>query len=427
MTFMQFTKVIRISVISLIGLYLFGCDANEIILHGEITGRVIDALTNQPLQGATVKLTPANDSTKTDNDGKYVLKGLTPGNYEIKASKQNYAEGTIDATVTSANTKNIDIALDAIPDLQYSETKLNFGFDLNSLSFTISKNGRGKVGYLCTPSQSWITINPNSGDVDSETDIISITINRIGLNKKRYNESIIVRATFSQYVFPDTINVVVWFHDPIVINPGLTYGNVLDIEGNVYKTVQIDKQIWMAENLRTTKYNDNTLIALVTEDAKWGTLTTAAYCWYNNDLYYKTDYGAFYNWFAVNTGRLCPTGWHVPSADELRTLGTSLGGDAAAYVRIKEIGTSHWIAPNEGTNESGFTALPSGYRWEDTGTFEDMGRATCFWSSEQYNSVNAYERHVKQYGGADNYTNTYYIPKQAGLSVRCIKDQPVKK
>ena len=76
----------------------------------------------------------------------------------------------------------------------------------------------------------------------------------------------------------------------------------------------------MAENLRATKYNDNTSIPLVTEDGKWPVLTTPAYCWYKNEEYYKTDYGALYNWFVVNTGKLCPAGWHVPSLDELRLI-----------------------------------------------------------------------------------------------------------
>jgi uncharacterized protein (TIGR02145 family) len=409
--------------LSFIILSFHSCQQEEIILHGEITGRVIDAITQQPLQGATVKLNPTDDSTKTDSEGKYVLRSLTPGNYMVKALKQSYAEGIIDATVTSANTNNIDIALDAIPDLQYSETDLNFGFDLNSLSFTISKSGSGKVGYLCTPSQSWITINPNSGDVDSETDIINITINRNGLTQDKIKEWIIVRSTFSQYIFLDTIKVNVWFHDPIVFNPVLTYGNVTDVEGNNYKTIQIGTQTWMAENLATTKYNDNTPIQIVTDDAKWTGLTTPAYCWYNNDLYYKTDYGALYNWFAVNTGKLCPAGWHVPSKADWTIIMDYLGGNEAAYAKIKEIGTSHWESPNEGaTNESGFTALPAGNRYEAEGGFDEMGKWTGFWNSEQYNTLNAYYRQIAQMGGTNNYTNITYCPKKEGLSVRCIKE-----
>jgi uncharacterized protein (TIGR02145 family) len=413
----------RILGLSFIVLIFCGCQQEEIILHGEITGRVIDALTNQPLQGATVRLTPSNDSTKTNSEGKYVLGSLTPGNYKIKALKQSYAEGTIDAIVASANTKNIDIALDAIPELQYSETDLNFKFDLNSLSFTISKSGSGKVGYLCTPSQSWITVNPNSGDVDSETDIISVTINRNGLTQKKIKEWIIVRTTFSQYVFLDTVNVTVWFHNPIVFNPGLIYGNVTDIEGNVYKTIEIGTQTWMAENLRTTKYNDNTSIPLVVDESKWIGLITPAYCWYNNDLYYKTDYGALYNWYAASTGKLCPAGWHVPSKEECITLGTYLGGNDKAYFKLKEISTSHWDSPNDGaTNESGFTALPAGGRLSEDGAFYEMGRAAGFWSSDQYNTNSGWLRQIVQMGGTNNYTNVVGGIKKDGGPVRCIKD-----
>jgi uncharacterized protein (TIGR02145 family) len=420
---MRSRNLIRILFFCIIIVSIGGCTAEEIVLHGDISGIVTDAGTKQPLQTAKVTLGPTNETVTTGSDGKYLFKSLAPGNYQVHASKQNYAEGTNSATVTSASTTDIDFELDAIPALHYSETDLNFKFDLTSLSFSISKSGTGKVGYLCTPSQNWITVSPNSGDVDEETDVISVTVNRNGLNQKIIKERIVVRTTFNQYIFLDTITVTLWSHNPIVFNPGLTYGNVTDIEGNVYKTIQIGTQTWMAENLRATKYNDNTPIPHESEAGKWPILITPAYCWYDNNEYYRTDYGALYNWFAVSTGKLCPTGWHVPSADELRTLGTYLGGNDKAYVKLKEIGTYHWESPNEGaTNESGFTALPAGYRYETDGSDADMGRAFGIWSSEQYNTVNSYFRQIVQLGGTNNYTNVTICPKQAGGSVRCIKD-----
>jgi uncharacterized protein (TIGR02145 family) len=106
---------------------------------------------------------------------------------------------------------------------------------------------------------------------------------------------------------------------------------VTDADGNVYHTVQIGNQVWMVENLRTTKYNDNSPITPVSDNAVWGTLTTEAYCWYNNDeATNKNTYGALYNWYVLNTGKLCPTGWHVPSQAEWETLISSLGGGIAS-------------------------------------------------------------------------------------------------
>jgi uncharacterized protein (TIGR02145 family) len=209
---------------------------------------------------------------------------------------------------------------------------------------------------------------------------------------------------------------------PIAFNGSLTYGTVTDTEGNVYKTIKINTQTWMAENLKATKYSDNTAIPLVTDGSAWINMTTPAYCWYKNDIYYKTFYGALYNWFAVNTGKLCPSGWHVPTVDDLNGLITYLGGSANAGVKLKEIGTSHWLSPNaDATNESGFTAIPGGSRDELAGEFTDMGKISGTWSSVQLNSSNAYLRYIIQTESGTNTGGPAYS-KIYGLSVRCIKD-----
>jgi uncharacterized protein (TIGR02145 family) len=124
---------------------------------------------------------------------------------------------------------------------------------------------------------------------------------------------------------------------------GTAYGNefifitpLTDIDGNVYNTVIIGTQVWMTENLKTTKYNDNTKIPNVIDNTPWCTLPTPAYCWYKNDeASNKHSYGALYNWFTVNTGKLCPTGWHVPSEVEWTTLTDCLGGESIASGKIK--------------------------------------------------------------------------------------------
>ena len=147
----------------------------------------------------------------------------------------------------------------------------------------------------------------------------------------------------------------------INFNSSLTYGTVADNEGNSYQTIQIEAKTWMAENLRTNKLNDGTPVAYVTGNPEWAALTTPGYCWPDNDIGYKDVYGALYNWHAVNTGKLCPAGWHIPTDAEWTDLETVLGGASIAAGKMKAEGTTHWINPNSGaTNESGFTALPGG-------------------------------------------------------------------
>lgn len=198
---------------------------------------------------------------------------------------------------------------------------------------------------------------------------------------------------------------------------GLVAGTVSDIDGNIYHTVIIGTQVWMVENLKTTKYNDGTPIPNVIDDSSWLALTTAAYCWYDNDIGHKKDYGALYNWHAVNSGKLCPEGWHVPSKAEWTTLGEYLGGLTIAGGKMKEAGTSHWglLSNPAATNESGFTALPGGIH---SSGFIGIGYHGVWWSSTK-----------NEYGpfcymlGHDHVALTYINSlAERGMSVRCIKD-----
>jgi uncharacterized protein (TIGR02145 family) len=217
---------------------------------------------------------------------------------------------------------------------------------------------------------------------------------------------------------------------------GTTYGQeyhfitpVADIEGNVYQTVKIGTQVWMAENLKTTKYNDDAAIPNVTENADWIALTTDAYCWaQNNEATYKPLYGALYNWFAIETGKLCPTGWHVPTDAEFITMEVSLGMtqvDASGTgFRGTDQGkqmksTTGWAQGQNGTNTSGFTALPAGYRAYATGISEGLGLITYWWSST------ATDQEIAVYRRLDGDSDQVYrlgTYKRAGKSVRCVKD-----
>ena len=192
-------------------------------------------------------------------------------------------------------------------------------------------------------------------------------------------------------------------------------GTLSDIDGNIYKTVKIGNQWWMAENLKTTKFRDNTAIPLVSNDNLWNNLLSPGYCWYDNDAStYKADYGALYNAYAVETEELCPAGWHIPTYSEWEELFTFLGGNNVAGVKLMEEGTTHWIAPNsEATNESGFTALPGGYRMM---SYFHIGDRGYWWiKSENYNSY----RVLLLPGG---FIDIVLGAKDLGYSVRCIKD-----
>lgn len=203
---------------------------------------------------------------------------------------------------------------------------------------------------------------------------------------------------------------------------------VMDIDGNIYHTVTIGSQVWMIENLKTTKYNDGTSIPYVTENAEWANTEIPGYCWYNNDAINKVTYGGLYNWYAVNTGKLAPKGWHVPTYDDWTTLITFLGGDNVAGGKLKEKGTIHWKSPNNGaTNETNFAALPGGSRISfdtryDDGTFNYMGNGGYYYCSSETGTNNAWS--LGLYYGQSDVTN-HNLSRQQGLSVRCIKgDEP---
>ena len=205
---------------------------------------------------------------------------------------------------------------------------------------------------------------------------------------------------------------------------------VQDADGNNYKTVTIGDQVWMAENLKTTRFSDDTQIPEISNDVTWSRLTDSAFCWYQNDeqaygpqsmARYAGKYGALYNWHAVNTGKLCPTGWHVPNEADWTELEDFLGGKAVAGGKLKENGTTNWLSPNKGaTDEYEFSALPTGFRSGNFGDFRDsIGAYAAWWSRDTFVLDKSWIRFT--YYNSTELTRDWFTQK-SGLSVRCIKD-----
>lgn len=197
--------------------------------------------------------------------------------------------------------------------------------------------------------------------------------------------------------------------------PEVAYGKMTDIEGNVYKTVLIGNQVWMAEDLRVTKYNDGTAITPVTDKNTWAATSTGAFCWFSNEK----AWGALYNWHAVNTGKLAPEGWHVATDDDWTELTDFLGGEETAGGKLKRKGIDIWGDPNIGaTNIVGFNSIPGGLRELD-GDFINFGACAYYWTSTEYDPLNSMERQIFR---SEARVYREHVGKRHGFSVRCVKN-----
>jgi uncharacterized protein (TIGR02145 family) len=216
----------------------------------------------------------------------------------------------------------------------------------------------------------------------------------------------------------------------------LTNTTISDVEGNVYHVVEIGSQVWMADNLKTTRYADGKPIPFINTNASWIALdiNDKAYCWYDDNSSNKDIYGALYTWGAAMNGAasstlspsrvqgVCPAGWHLPSYAEWSTLGTYLGGFNSAGGRMKETGTEHWFFNNAAGNESGFTALPGGQREGTLGylkNFRYLNNKGFWWTSQEVSDFQA-----AYFSLVNNSTSlsTSYSYKNYGYSVRCLRD-----
>ena len=222
------------------------------------------------------------------------------------------------------------------------------------------------------------------------------------------------------------------YGDPSQITTIVATPTVTDANGNVYHTITIGTQVWMVENLKTNKYNDGTAIPLVTDNSVWATLSSPAHCFYNNDVTtYKNTYGALYNWYAVNTGKLAPTGWHIPTDAEWTTLENYVRanpGTSGSVVKALAA-TTNWNSSTfpgaigydlTKNNSSGFSAFPGGLRGNG-GEFGNLSINGFWWSSTGYDTDSAWIRYM-EYDYVNGSMIRYGNYGQAGYSVRCVRD-----
>lgn len=240
--------------------------------------------------------------------------------------------------------------------------------------------------------------------------------------------------------YVDELKAKVASMEEMLINAGIY--QLTDVEGNTYKTIKIGIQVWMAENLKTTRYNDGTPIPLVTTWHDWAGNRLPAYCWYNNDqATYGDTYGALYNWHTVSTGKLCPAGWHIPNTDEVTTLinyliangynydGTTTENKIAKSMASAALWSSSTITGAAGNtdfpekrNLTGFTALPGGSRYSDEfeSAFFSIGNRGFWWTS----TFDSYPLAAKSFSMNSNdiFLSLGNHLKFCGFSVRCLKD-----
>ncbi len=281
---------------------------------------------------------------------------------------------------------------------------------------------------------------------DSDGDTLTIAVNVSDDNGTSWMPCLSVSGDVGTNVISGTAKHIVW--DFLTDNPNIRGDNfqvkviaadketLLDIDGNIYKTVQIGTQIWMAENLKVTHYRNGEPIPNVTDDVEWSRLATGGFCYYNNADSNAVDYGALYNWYAFDDERnIAPVGWHIPTEEEWKKMEVFLGMSLDEVEqsgwrgpgignKLKDNDMRYWNNENNGaTNESGFSARPGGYRNGNNGSFHDMGDTVLLWSWEEYDNNNAWNRNLFF---EDNEVYLGITQKRIGISVRLVCDIPAK-
>ena len=286
---------------------------------------------------------------------------------------------------------------------------------------SITSSGYAVVQSTETGTAYLINTDVTVTDITSISDAADNMSNSVVISSANTDTNLtasgLVTGTYKAYAVDDSGNL----SDPSVDN--VSIGRLVDIDGNVYSTVLIGTQHWMAENLKVTKYRNGTSITHIDNDNNsiWPSIAYGAYGYYNNDVSNADTYGILYNWYAVDnsSGRnICPQGWHVPTNTEFSVLSTFLGSNPAA--QLKETGTAHWLTESTGTsNSSGFTALPAGLRVYNSGSYGSLRYYTYFWTTTTSSSFAYYQYLTYNSSIIFGASSTF---KNYGFSIRCLED-----
>lgn len=388
----------------------WNCDAPKQLVH--ISGHIVYSQNQQPVIGAAVTITSLISGTGydiTNSQGQFG--GLIPKGEILVISVSLYCGGTFSSGIytNTIGPFNTPTTLSTISITPTNTTMLT--------GTVVDCNNQPLV-------DSYITIDgqlifPNNGIFNAFICNNSVSVTAYGSNPWIGEQ-------------PQLITMVGGAQNVVLTVCGAgAQGSVTDIDGNTYNTIEIGSQIWMQENLKTTRYKNGTVIPSGLSNAAWQSTTTGACSDYNNDTANTSVYGKLYNWYAVaDPAGLCPTGWHEPEDWEWNVLVkyiyptadtncTSCSQSSFAGGAMKEIGLTHWAFPNTGaTNISGFTSLPGGLR-NINGSYTSIGNYGNWWSATGYSSTDAYNR-FQIYNNANIYR--YYDNKSYGYSVRCVKD-----
>lgn len=430
---------------------------SQIILQGTVTDNGAEYLGSgsEPVANALVTLTDQADAQRTfsgytNDQGEYSIQISTTGVYDNNSNnlgcfnlRQNYPNPFNPSTVISyelTNPSNITIEIYNV--LGQKIRTLLDGYQASRSGQVIwdaaNDFGQGVPAgiYIYSLKADGISINKKMLLIDGQRDSKNLAMSHstgtdvpdLSVLSKQMSDQYTLQVTGDDIETHEQQNLVITGDMTLDITVNRT---VTDINGNVYRTVKIGDQWWMAENLKVTHYRNGDTIPNVTDDSEWANLSTGAWCVYGNDESNADTYGYLYNLYAVDDScNIAPKGWHVPTDEEWKTLEMHLGmsqseADDYGYRgtdeggKLKETGTTHWNSPNNGaTNESGFSALPGGYRYLN-GDFKYMGYYAYFWSSTEYYSDLAWGRYL-DCGSSGVYR--YNFAKQCGLSIRIIRD-----
>ncbi len=401
-----------------------------------ISGKVTDT-SGAAIAGAAVLLEQGGLSDSTGSDGTFVLGGVditdksTPMLSHKLSVSIHYGRLIINAAEKSA----VKITVFTLQGRAVFEIKETMNAGTHSLA--LPRFGAGMYLYRIQSSHSeFLFKSPSIGGVSKEPSGPVQGFSSVVFAKREIIDDIIKvsKAGYLNSRIPvansDTSGIVV----ALILQDA---GTVTDGNGNVYRAVRIGNQVWTVENLRTAKLNEGTPIPLVVDNTTWETLTSPAYCYYNNTTNADsiTKFGALYNWHAVSTGKLAPTGWHVPDSSDWNELSNYLianGYNWDETISGNKIGKSmaaktDWLSAGEqgdvgndlsSNNSSGFSALPGGYR-TDQGSSTYIGYYGYWWSTTKIDTSFIYGFHLY----FDYYSlvrSTY--DKESGFSVRLVRD-----